>query len=287
MEQIKIGIFIAKCRKEKKQTQKELAEKLGVSDRAVSNWENGKNLPDISLFKPLCDELDITINELLSGERLKQEKIAEKFEENILSTINYSKKVQKKNSIIIKIITIIIIIILIIITIFFIDIRRINQNKSVLLNTWIYNYIPLNDTSNEEIKMAIESFLIKKNDSESNKYNNEKWFVSIKTYLINEKNNNLYYVYAWALEQSFYSQNKQIFNESSSSTPYGFTVEFRDNQYIVTNYKTPRDGSLYKEDMKKIFPWNVRKKIENVHNDGTIKKLNLDIQKQVNLYFHK
>ena len=70
MNQEKIGKFIAENRKVKKITQLELAEQLGVTDRAVSNWENGKNMPDLSLFKPLCDILGITINELMSGEKI-------------------------------------------------------------------------------------------------------------------------------------------------------------------------------------------------------------------------
>ena len=86
MNQEKIGKFISDCRKKKKLTQSDLAEKLGVSDRTVGNWENGRNMPDLSLFKPLCDELDITINELLSGEKLEKDKYQEKFEENIINT---------------------------------------------------------------------------------------------------------------------------------------------------------------------------------------------------------
>ena len=92
MNQEKIGKFIAKCRKDKKMTQQELAEKLGVTDKSIGNWENGRNMPDLSLFKPLCDELEITINELLSGEKLKKEEYQEKFEENIINTIDYSSK---------------------------------------------------------------------------------------------------------------------------------------------------------------------------------------------------
>ncbi len=92
MNQEKIGKFIAKCRKDKKMTQSELAERLGVTDKSIGNWENGRNMPDLSLFKPLCDELDISINELLSGERLKKEEYQEKFEENIINTIDYSTK---------------------------------------------------------------------------------------------------------------------------------------------------------------------------------------------------
>ena len=100
MNQEKIGKFIQKIRKDKKITQSELAEKLGVSDRTVGNWENGRNMPDLSLFKPLCDELGITINELLSGEKLDKKDYQEKFEENIVNTIDYSnKKINKYSNI--------------------------------------------------------------------------------------------------------------------------------------------------------------------------------------------
>lgn len=92
MNQEKIGKFIANCRREKKITQLELSEQLGVTDRSVSNWETGKNMPDLSLFKPLCEILGITINELLSGEKLNKEKYQEKLEENIVNTIDYSTK---------------------------------------------------------------------------------------------------------------------------------------------------------------------------------------------------
>ena len=92
MNQEKIGKFISMCRKDKKMTQSDLAEKLGVTDKSIGNWENGRNMPDLSLFKPLCDELGITINELLSGEKIKKEEYQEKFEENIINTIDYSTK---------------------------------------------------------------------------------------------------------------------------------------------------------------------------------------------------
>ena len=101
MNQEKIGKFIAKCRKDKKMTQSELAEKLGVTDKSVGNWENGRNMPDLSLFKPLCDELGITINDLLSGEKISKDKYQEKFEENIVNTIDYStKKINKYSNLI-------------------------------------------------------------------------------------------------------------------------------------------------------------------------------------------
>ena len=101
MNQESIGKFIAKCRKEKNMTQSELAEKLGVTDKSIGNWENGRNMPDLSLFKPLCDELGITINDLMSGEKISKDKYQEKFEENIVNTIDYStKKINKYSNIV-------------------------------------------------------------------------------------------------------------------------------------------------------------------------------------------
>lgn len=93
MNQEKIGKFIAESRKNKKMTQTELAEKLGVTNRSVSNWENGKNMPDLSLFQMLCDVLDITVNELLSGKRIiNPNEYQKKSDENIINTINYTNK---------------------------------------------------------------------------------------------------------------------------------------------------------------------------------------------------
>ena len=95
MNQVKIGKFIADKRKEKKLTQQQLAEKLGVSDRAISNWDNGKNMPDISLFPIISKELDVTVNDLMSGEKVDKKEYQEKFEENIIYTID--KTVKKEN----------------------------------------------------------------------------------------------------------------------------------------------------------------------------------------------
>ena len=101
MNQEKIGKFIKILRKEKKLTQSELATKLEVTDKSISNWENGKNMPDLSLFKPLCEILGITINDLISGEKLNKDNYQEKIEENIINTIYYTnKKVTNKNNII-------------------------------------------------------------------------------------------------------------------------------------------------------------------------------------------
>ena len=100
MDQEKIGKFIAENRKKKNLTQEKFAERLGVTDRSVSNWENGKNMPDLSLFKPICEILGITINDLMSGEVVDNKKYTEKLEENMINTINYvDKKSEKKDRI--------------------------------------------------------------------------------------------------------------------------------------------------------------------------------------------
>ena len=101
MDQEKIGKFIASVRKEQNLTQEQLAEKLGITSKAVSKWECGKGLPDASIMMELCEILKITVNDLLSGEKIKQENYQKKLEENILDTIDYSnKKVLEKNKVI-------------------------------------------------------------------------------------------------------------------------------------------------------------------------------------------
>ena len=99
MDQEKIGKFIAECRKQRKMTQSELGEKLGVTEKSISNWENGRNMPDLSLFKPLCNELNISLNDLLSGEKVTENEYQEKLEENIINTIDYTnKKLENRNN---------------------------------------------------------------------------------------------------------------------------------------------------------------------------------------------
>ncbi len=101
MNQEKIGKFIAMCRKEQNLTQEELASMLGITYKAVSKWECGKGLPDASVMLDLCKILKITVNDLLSGEKVKEKEYQEKLEQNIIDTIDYSnKKMSKKNKLI-------------------------------------------------------------------------------------------------------------------------------------------------------------------------------------------
>ena len=94
MDQIKIGKFIASCRKEQGMTQAVLAEKLGISDRAISKWETGKSMPDSGIMLELCELLKINVNELLSGERIMAEVYDKRAEENLLAM---KREVEEKN----------------------------------------------------------------------------------------------------------------------------------------------------------------------------------------------
>ena len=96
MDQVKIGKFIAECRKNKKLTQAELAEKLNITDRAISKWETGKGMPDSSIMLDLCSELEITVNELLSGEAIKMDKYNKKAEENLLEMKKQKEEADKR-----------------------------------------------------------------------------------------------------------------------------------------------------------------------------------------------
>lgn len=117
MNQEKIGKFIAKCRRDKKLTQSEFAEKLNISNKAISKWETGRGMPDASIMLELCEYLGITVNELLSGEKLEEGEYKEKANENIINIAKESEKNKKvKNKIIIVLTIIIIFSILLLIT---------------------------------------------------------------------------------------------------------------------------------------------------------------------------
>ncbi len=96
MDQIKIGKFIKLTRNERNMTQRELADALSISDKTVSKWETGGGLPEVSLMLPLCDVLNISVNELLSGERLDQRQYYIKAEQNIMDLIREKQESKKK-----------------------------------------------------------------------------------------------------------------------------------------------------------------------------------------------
>lgn len=96
MNQVKIGRFIAECRKKNNLTQMQLAEKLNITDRAVSKWENGKSMPDSSVMLDLCGILKITVNDLLSGEIVSVDNYNENLEKNLLEMVKEKEQADKR-----------------------------------------------------------------------------------------------------------------------------------------------------------------------------------------------
>ena len=95
MDQIKIGKFIKECRNKNNLTQMQLAEKLGITDRAISKWENGRAMPDSAIMLDLCKELGITVNDLLSGEVVSMNNYNENSEKIILEMVKEKEKNDK------------------------------------------------------------------------------------------------------------------------------------------------------------------------------------------------
>jgi len=96
MDQVKIGKFIAECRKKNNLTQMQLAEKLNITDRAVSKWENGKAMPDSGIMLDLCNELKISVNELLSGEVIEMKEYDKKTEALLLDMQKQKEEADKR-----------------------------------------------------------------------------------------------------------------------------------------------------------------------------------------------
>lgn len=96
MDQIKIGRFIAECRKKQNLTQMQLAEKLNITDRAVSKWETGRSLPDSSIMLQLCEILNITINDLFCGEVVIMDNYNKELEKNLLEMVKQKEEADKR-----------------------------------------------------------------------------------------------------------------------------------------------------------------------------------------------
>ena len=96
MDQVKIGKFIAECRKKEKLTQMQLAEKLNITDRAISKWETGRAMPDSSIMLELCDILKISVNDLLSGEVVTMDNYNKELDNNLLDMIKQKEQADKR-----------------------------------------------------------------------------------------------------------------------------------------------------------------------------------------------
>ena len=170
---------------------------------------------------------------------------------------------------------------------YLIDRNRMKNNKPVIFSTWGYQYVPPIDLPEKELNNAILKYIVDRGDSEKH-HKDAKTFASMDVYLIQEEKRDVcYIIYAWVLEEKYYLENNEIKQDGGSSIPYKFILAREDDEFVVTNVVTPRDGSYYADDMKNIFPSSVRNNMDKIHTDGTMEELNADIQKQVEKYFNK
>lgn len=143
MDLVKIGKYIAGKRKDLGMTQKQLAEKLNMSDKSVSKWERGICLPDVSVYMELCEILGISINEFLAGEDIDAENVEKKSEDNIIQVTKDSKKKQKNLKSILAVVTTFAVIMVLVLGAVFV--HKVMQPK---------NYITAVDRTSAEMKTA-------------------------------------------------------------------------------------------------------------------------------------
>lgn len=275
MNQEKIGKFILNLRKEKNMTQQELAEKLKVTDRAISNWENGKNMPDLSLFKAICDVFDITINELLSGEKLQDHEYQEKLEENIINAaiILKTKRRTYKNILLYTLGTIIILIIVLLGSLFIIDNERMSENKPVLFSTWgNKNYWPSYEYDKLKMEKYIKRYFLINMDktytNDDGKIFNVVNFAVTHIFDIDRKSNEEIIVYLQAIKGSRlekYYDEDTINPEMAYIRPYKIILRENDDYYyeVVKVYEPDNKTGMENIDaylfMKEYFPKKVFK----------------------------
>lgn len=262
MDQEKIGNFIAKCRKNKKMTQQELADKLEITDRAISHWENGRSIPDASLYKSLCKELGISVEELINGEKDNRNIAKEK---NIITTIKENKEIKRKLK---KILISLVIILILIIS----GLIYYNQNLKVNLvndSNFLYDEV-INFIRKNEFK-----------DNPDSNYKDFNVFYSYYGFGIEQKNS-YKYVYMWLYQQSYYIENT---NALAISTSNSIPVKaiFKNNKLKDVIY--PKNGTQYTSSIKEMFPGIIEIKVLNFNKEKNINKLFNEVEQKKNIYY--
>ena len=265
MNQDKSGKFIAKIRKEKNLTQGQLAEKMGVSINAVSKWERGLSFPDISLYKKLCEELDINIEELINGEKDSSEEAKEKA---IILTVKEREKIIKNyKKILVLFFTIFIIT--------FTSLIYYNKNLKV-------NLVSDSDFLYDEVINFIKEKEFYENPDSN--YNDFNVFYSYHGFGI-EKKHSYKYVYMWLYQQSYYIESEEygagLAISSSSSMP--IKAIFKNNKLQDIIY--PKDGNEYVPSIKEMFPGIIEYQVLNYDKEKNINKLFNEVEQKKNIYY--
>ena len=160
------------------------------------------------------------------------------------------------------------------------DFKNMSEGKPVVFSTWGTKYSPVEEDDALEIKTTINDYVVSECESES-KNANEKWFCAEKIYMIS-KNEDIYTAYSWIYAASYINRyNGELLEGSSFSMPHRFVLKKVNNTFEVVETKIPRDGDLYEQDLKSIFPEKVVIDILKAATDGTTESLQMDIQNQI------
>ncbi len=211
------GKFVAQLRKEKGMTQLQLAEKLNVTDKAVSRWETGKNFPDIEIFEDLSKILEVSVSELLEGKRIEKEELITVSEENVVKQIKKNKKHKKIYLVIIALVTAIAIF-----SGFF------AMSYSGLFNGVIYNKIECYSNDVLTIMNTVDGYISQDSDAEGEFIINNGFFF----FESDKSTNDIFYLSGTCENgRSFYINTQ--YDELNSVKNHSFIGEFRKNQKPV------------------------------------------------------
>ena len=214
MNTYEFGRFLTQLRKEKGLTQLQLAERLNVTDKAVSRWETGKNYPDIEMFEELSKIFDVTVSELLEGKRIEKEQLLTVSEEHIVNQIKKNKKTGKNYRIVICIV--------LVITVVF---GYIALKENGVFDGVIYNKIPCYSNDVLTIMNNLDGYIAQRPESEGEFIINNGFFFIEK----DKTTNDIFYLSGTCENgRAFYTNtmHEQLHPEDS----YCFIGEFRENQ---------------------------------------------------------
>lgn len=218
MNNYEFGKFISQLRKEKGLTQLQLAEKLNVTDKAVSRWETGKNYPDIEIFEDLSKIFDVSISELLEGKRIEKEKLLTVSEEQIVTQIKKNKKSSKSHKIVICIVLIISIIF-----------GCIALKENGVFDGVIYNKIPCYSNDVLTIMNNIDGYIAQRPEAEGEFIINNGFF-----FINSDKTTDDIFYLSGTCEngRAFYANT--MYEQTNPEESYNFIGEFRKNQECVS-----------------------------------------------------
>ena len=254
------------------------------------NGKMAEGLPDYEYVQDLCNELDITFNEFIAGEKIEDKDTKIKLEENLTTAYKDSIKSEKRVFKIKTILVTILIIVLALVSMFLIDAHQMRNDKPVIFSTWGLKYYLSVDMHELEIEKAIKDFIYENQQIqiERRKLINAKGFVELNTFNIETNKADIEYkVSTWVLERVYCEKDGEIVEECGSSIPYLFIVDFDNdtNGYKVVDYFIPKDGNRYEQSLKEIFTSSVRRQIEDFDMSNEINKLIFKIEEAKDSFY--